>query len=201
MNSWLPDVPGFIETRRYFAVWLLMWVETFFPIFPSEMVMPLGALVASQGKMTLWGVIFAGTAGAMTGACVWYFAARWLGYERFSALVTRYGRITTVSPHEVAKLQGWFDRYGALTVFAGRLIPGVRSAVSIPAGLTQMPFVPFFLYSVAGAGLWSSAMAIAGWLLRNQYERIHEYIGPAVKLIIVAALCLWIVRMIRFKRV
>src|SRR5579864_761926 len=106
------NLPLFIETDRYFAIWLLMWVETFFPIFPSELILPLGVRQVAHGNMTLIGVGIAGVMGSMTGALVWYFVARKLGIERFGAFVTKYGRITTLTNREVATLQRWFDKYG-----------------------------------------------------------------------------------------
>ena len=118
MSDFLPD---FIHHYHYVAVFLLMWVETIIPLFPSELVMPLSGLIASQGEMSLLGVTLSGAAGSMTGAISWYWAARALGYERFKRLVTRYGRITTVSLHEV-DLAG--DPAGARV--ADGLYPGAR---------------------------------------------------------------------------
>jgi membrane protein DedA with SNARE-associated domain len=193
------NLPLFIQTYRYFAIWLLMWVETFFPIFPSEVILPLGVQAANHGLMTVYGVAIAGIAGSMTGALVWYFVARHLGMERFGAFMTRFGRITTLSNREVNKLQGWFDHYGAIVVFVGRLVPGIRSAVSIPAGLTRMAFIPFFLLSLAGASLWTGTLTFICWLGRKYIEEMHEWINPAVKVIVVGCLLIWLYRVITYK--
>ncbi len=197
MKSLMNLLPSFIETDRYFAIWALMVFECFLPIFPSEVILPLGVRGVYHGTMTLYGVMAAGVAGSMTGAFVWYFLARKLGIERFGAFVTKYGRITTVSPKEVAMLQRWFDKYGTVMVFVGRLIPGLRSAISIPAGLTGMPFVPFFIYSLAGSCIWTGGLTYAAWLLREHIERLHAYIGPVVTMIVIAAVLFWLYRVIR----
>jgi membrane protein DedA with SNARE-associated domain len=200
LKSWLPDIPGFIESEGYVAIWLLMWLETIIPIFPSEIVLPLGALAVSHGKMSLWGVALAGTAGAMTGSLMWYGLARWLGLERFTAFVTRFGRWTTLSPALMARLQGLFVRYGTIVVFACRLIPGIRSLISIPAGIVKMPFLPFFIYSFAGASLWSGAVTYAGWLFRDDIERLHHLIQPVVGAIVVGLALVWLYRVITYKK-
>ena len=199
MTGFLPDIPAFIEAHGYFAIWLLAWVETVFPVFPLEVILPLGALAASHGKLSLWGVALAGTMGSMTGAVAWYVLARCLGFDRLTALVTRHGRWTTLSPASMARLLGWFERFGSLTVFGGRLVPGLRSAVSIPAGIAKMPFLPFFAWSIAGVGLWASLLTWGGWALRNQMEMVQHWLSPAIKLMIVGLALLWLYRVITWR--
>ncbi len=193
------NIPAFIDSERYFAIWLLMWVETFFPIFPSEVIIPLGVRAANHGLMNVWGVAAAGVAGSMTGALVWYFVARRLGIARFGSFVTKYGRITTLSMKEVNMLQSWFDKYGAAIVLFGRLVPGLRSAVSIPAGLTKMAFAPFFVLTLVGASIWSGTLTLLCWWGRSYIEMLHEWIGPGVKIVIIACLILWLYRVATFK--
>lgn len=191
--------PGFIEHQGYLAIWLLMSFECFLPIFPSELILPLGVQGVMHGTMNIWGVAIAGVVGSMTGALIWYALAYRLGIERFSAFVTRYGRVTTMSHREVAMLQRWFDKYGAVVVFVGRLIPGIRSAVSIPAGLTHMPFITFFLYSLCGAAIWTGALTYASWLLRFQIQALHRFIGPVVTLIVIGLALIWLYRVVRHR--
>jgi membrane protein DedA with SNARE-associated domain len=193
-------LPSFIESWGYAAIYLLMLLECFLPIFPSEIVMPIGALIATRGSMSLTGVIASGVLGALTGASIWYFLARLLGYDRFMATVVRYGRITTVSPREVEMLQKWFERFGAILVFAGRMIPGLRSAVSIPGGLVKMAFPRFFILSLLGILPWNVAMALVGWLLRDRYSSIERYIGPITTLIVLGAIMFWLYRVATYGR-
>jgi membrane protein DedA with SNARE-associated domain len=189
-------LPDFIRDHGYIAIFLLMWVECFVPIFPSELVMPLSGLIASQGKLWLPGVILAGGAGSLTGAVAWYWAARALGFARFERLVTRYGRITTVSAHEVAVLQRWFERFGGILVLVGRLVPAVRTAISIPAGLLGMPFGRFLALSVTGILISAGLLAWLGWLLRDHYSVIEHYAGPVSTGIVAAAALLWLTRLV-----
>jgi membrane protein DedA with SNARE-associated domain len=189
-------LPDFIRGWGYFAVFLLMWVETFLPIFPSELVMPLAGLIATQGEMNPVGVALAGAAGSMTGAVSWYWAARALGYERFKRLVTRYGRITTVSVHEVEWLERWFTRLGPIMVLVGRCLPAVRTAISIPAGLTNMPFARFFVLSLIGVLISTGVLTWLGTLLGDHYKLIEHYAGPVSTIIVGAAFLLWLARLI-----
>jgi membrane protein DedA with SNARE-associated domain len=160
------------------------------------MVMPLGGLLASQGRMSLAGVAFAGALGSLTGAVTWYWVARALGYARFKGLITRYGRITTVTPHEVDWLQRWFERLGAVMVLVGRIVPGVRTAVSIPAGLVRMPFPRFLALSALGALFSAAVLSTAGWLLRDHYDAVEHYLGPVTTTIVAACILLWLVRLL-----
>lgn len=192
--------PHFLRDHGYAGVYLLMLLDSVFPIFPSELVMPLSGLLASQGHMTLAGVIVAGTAGAMTGALLWYGLARALGLDRFSRLIDRFGWLTTISAHEVEILQHWFSRFGTPLVLLCRMLPLARTAISIPAGLVRMPFPRFFALSLVGALAWSSALALAGWMMGGQYEKIHEYIGPVSTLIVAALVLVWLIRIaLRFR--
>ena len=187
--------PQFLRDHGYAGIYLLMLLDSVLPIFPSELVMPLSGLLASQGEMTLLGVIGAGTAGAMTGALFWYWLARTLGLERFTRLIDRFGWLTTISAHEVEILRKWFDRFGTPLVLLCRMLPLARTAISIPAGLVRMPFPRFFALSLLGSLIWSTALASAGWLLRAQYERIHEYIGPVTTVIVGTLVLIWLIRM------
>ena len=193
MADFLPD---FIRHYQYVAIFLLMWVETIIPLFPSELVMPLSGLIASQGEMSLVGVALSGAAGSMTGAISWYWAARALGYDRFKRLVTRYGRITTVSVHEVEWLERWFARLGPILVLAGRVVPAVRTAISIPAGLVRMPFWKFLILSAIGALISSGLLAWLGSLLGDHYKQIEHYAGPVSTDIVAAAFLLWLTRLV-----
>ncbi|HEY1607507.1 MAG TPA: DedA family protein [Allosphingosinicella sp.] len=193
MADFLPD---FIRHHQYLAIYFLMWVETIIPLFPSELVMPLSGLIASQGKMSLWGVALSGAAGSMTGSVSWYWAARALGYDRFKRLVTRYGRITTVSAREVEWLEGWFARLGPILVLVGRVIPAVRTAISIPAGLVRMKFGQFLILSAIGALISAGLLAWLGSLLGPHYKAIEHYAGPVSTGIVAAAFLLWLTRLV-----
>jgi membrane protein DedA with SNARE-associated domain len=193
MIDFLPDL---IRDYGYAALFFLMLIEAFIPLFPTEIVIPLAGALVARGHMTLAGVIASGAAGALTGATIWYVTARALGYQRFKHLVTRYGWITTLSEHEVERLQNWFERRGGIMVFIARFVPGVRNMISIPAGLIAMPYGKFVGLSVLGVVVSNSILATGGWMLRNQYVLIERYVGPLTSLIIAALIVIWIVRII-----
>jgi membrane protein DedA with SNARE-associated domain len=130
MSDW---VIRLIEQSGYLGVGFLMFLETVFPPIPSEVIMPVAGMAAAEGKMSFAFVVASGTSGAMLGNIVWYLAARALGVQRLEPLIRRYGRWVTMTWSEVERAQVWFRRNGVFFVFLGRLLPTVRSLVSVPA--------------------------------------------------------------------
>jgi len=141
-----------IEQTGYVGVFLLMFLETVFPPVPSEVIMPIAGLAAARGQMALWGVILSGTAGAMFGNFFWYLLARVIGIERFRPFIERHGRWLTLDWYDVEKAEHLFGRFGGIVVGAGRMLPTIRSVVSIPAGLLRMRLKSFLLWSSLGTG-------------------------------------------------
>lgn len=169
---------SWIEGGGYLGIFALMLLETIFPPLPSEVIMPLAGVVATRGQLTLPVVIAAGTAGAMVGNIIWYAAAQALGLERCRPLIERYGRWLTLDWTEIECAHRLFDKHGGSIVFIGRMLPTVRSMVSIPAGLLKMRFVPFVLWSTVGSTIWTAALALAGWMLGSQFEHVETVLGP-----------------------
>jgi len=181
-----------IEDGGYWGVAFLMLLETIFPPIPSEVIMPLAGVTAARGGMSLTLVILAGTAGAMAGNMIWYFAAKMLGLDRFRPFVERFGRWLTLDWAEVERAHRLFDRHGGTIVFIARMLPTVRSLVSVPAGLLKMKLVPFVLWSTLGSLLWTAALAVAGWILGTQFGNIEMVLGP-LSLAVMGAMLLWYV--------
>jgi len=188
-----------IEAGGYAGVAFLMFLETVFPPIPSEIIMSLSGLQAQRGSMTLWGVILCGTAGAMAGNVIWYYVARMLGIDRFRPLVDRFGRFLTMDWREVERADHFFDRWDRWFVCIGRVVPTIRSLVSVPAGLFGMPLLPFILWSTVGTAGWTSALAIAGYLLGQNYADVDKYLGPASTAVIGALLLWYLYRVITWK--
>jgi membrane protein DedA with SNARE-associated domain len=182
MDNW---VIRLIEQSGYLGVGFLMFLETIFPPIPSEVIMPVAGVQAGQGKMHYGLVVASGTAGAMLGNIVWYLAARALGIERLHPIVDRWGRWLTVTWPEVERAQNWFAEHGTFFVFMGRMLPTVRSLVSVPAGLLKMRFKTFFLASLLGTAGWTALLAGAGYKLGENYRDIDSIIGPASTAILV----------------
>lgn len=187
MAQWIQQL---VDQLGYFGIAVLMFVETVFPPLPSEVIMPLAGLRAARGALSLPGVIAAGAAGAMTGNLCWYAVARMLGIDRLHGLIDRHGRWLTLGWEEVERAKTWFGRRGALFVCVGRIVPTVRSVVSIPAGLLRMPLGPFLFWSTVGTAAWTAILAAAGFLLGQRYGVVDRLMGPLSTGIIVV-LVLW----------
>lgn len=140
--------------------------------------MPLAGYTAARGEMTLWGVIVAGSVGSVAGQFPLYYLGRGVGRARLVRLADRYGVWLTVSGKDIEKASAWLERRGPAALFLCRLVPGVRSLISIPAGVSRIPLVTFTVYSAAGILVWSTLLAWLGSLLGNNYERVAEFLGP-----------------------
>lgn len=185
-------VTGFVEQGGYLAVALLMLLENVFPPIPSELIMPLAGYSASQGGLNIVLVILAGTVGSALGATLWYFAGRWLGCERVRSLAARHGRWLTVTPAEVDHARDWFRRHCGKAVLIGRLVPAVRTLISVPAGIAGMALPRFLAYTTIGTLLWTALLAGAGYLLGGRYDQVSAWINP-VSNVVVGLLALWYV--------
>ena len=198
MSDW---VMRLIEQSGYLGVGFLMFLETVFPPIPSEIIMPFAGVTAANGELELSLVILSGTAGAMLGNIFWYLAARALGIDRLKPLVDRHGQWLTVSWPEVQRAQRWFEGHGIAFVLIGRLIPTVRSLVSIPAGLLKMRFRNFLIASTLGTFAWTAILAGAGFRLKSDFHQVDQWMGPladAVLVVIVVAY-LWRLLTHRFR--
>jgi len=182
MSDW---VVRLIEQTGYLGVGFLMFLETIFPPIPSEVIMPVAGVAAAKGQMALPWVIASGTAGAMLGNIVWYLAARALGVIRLKPFIEKHGRLLTMSWHEVERAERWFRRQGAFFVFLGRMLPTVRSLVSVPAGLLKMRFRTFLVASTIGTAGWTAMLAFAGFKLRENFGEIDHWLGPISNAILV----------------
>ncbi|HEY0112073.1 MAG TPA: DedA family protein [Allosphingosinicella sp.] len=187
MGDWTTSL---IEQTGYVGIFLLMFLETVFPPIPSEVIMPLAGVQAAQGELALWAVIASGTGGAMLGNLFWYALARVVGLQRFKPFIVRYGRWLTLDWDDVEKSERLFGRFGGFIVSGGRMLPTIRSVVSIPAGLLNMRLKSFLIWSTIGTALWTAILATAGWGLGKAFRDIEKVLGPlstGIILLIVAA--------------
>lgn len=193
MSDWIIDL---IDRSGYLGVAFLMFVETMFPPIPSEVIMPIAGVRAAQGQMSLVGVIASGTAGAMLGNYFWYLAARVIGIERFRPLIDRWGRWLTIDWHEVVRAEKLFGRYGPAFVFFGRMLPTLRSLISIPAGLLHMRLSSFVIWSTVGTAGWTSLLAVSGWVLGRNVDQVDDFVGPVSTAVIVLIIGTYLWRVI-----
>lgn len=178
-QSWVDKVEmWFDENTSYTTVAALMAVESSFVPFPSEIVVPPAAYVASKpdSEMTVWGVVAAATVGALIGALINYILALLLGRPIVYKFVdTRLGKMLMLSSEKVQKAEDYFVKHGAISTLVGRLIPAVRQLISIPAGLSKMNLGKFILFTTLGAAVWNSVLAALGYIAQGQADLIHRY--------------------------
>ena len=167
----------------------MMAIESAAIPLPSEIIMPLAGwmLVKDRGLSEPWLLLaaFCGALGNLLGSLLAYYVGAWGGRP----LVLRYGRYLLISHHELDLADRWFDRYGNWTVFFSRLLPVVRTFISVPAGVARMPVWQFSIYSFAGSFPWSLGLAWAGFLLGENWEDIRDWMRPAdIPIVVVVGL-------------
>lgn len=158
------------------GVALMMFLENVFPPIPSELIMPAAGFAAAIGELSLVSVIIAGTIGSVLGALPLYYLGSRLDEAKLIQLTERYGKYLLITPKDIASAQAWFDRHGKTVVFFGRMIPAIRSLISIPAGMARMSLLPFLALTAMGSMIWSALLAYAGYVLGANYEKVGVYI-------------------------
>ncbi len=186
-----------VRTLGPLGVGLLMLLEHVFPPLPSELIMPLSGYLAGRGDLSLPLALAAGTVGSLLGSTVWYAVGRKMPREKVLRWVDANGRWLTICAEDVERAEHFFQRRGRSSVLLGRLVPVVRTLISLPAGLTRMPLAPFLLYSAIGSAVWTSALGLAGVVLGRQFPAVDRYVGWATWVIIGAALIWYVVRVLR----
>lgn len=185
-----------LDNLNYLTIFILMTIESTFIPFPSEVVVPPAAYNAAAGELNVFLVVLFATIGADLGAAINYVLACYLGRPvvyRFAE--SRLGRICLLNRQKIEKSERFFSDHGMTATLVGRVLPGIRQLISIPAGLARMNFGKFILYTTIGAGLWNTILAAMGWYLhsfvpKNQLDnKIAEY-SEYIKIIIIAAVLL-----------
>ena len=167
----------YMANLNYFTIALLMLVESTFLPLPSEIVVPFAAYKAAQGDLNVFGVILFGTVGALTGSLINYTLAYYLGRPLvYKFAESKIGRIFLLSKEKVEHAENYFIRNGNTSTFIGRLVPGIRHLISIPAGLAKMNLRNFMFYTFVGAGIWNIILAIIGYYLYEMRDRIFPYL-------------------------
>ena len=191
LSGWLDKiaiwVQGIIEALGYLGLGLVMFIENVFPPIPSEAVLPMAGWLAAEkrGGFTLLGITLVGAIGSVAGAMVFYGIGYWFGEERVRELLRRFGKWFLLSEADFDTALAWFNRYGELVIFFGRMVPIVRSLISVPAGIAVMNMGRFTIYTAIGTALWSFVLALAGFVLGQNWPLVLEWVGRYEKVVLV----------------
>ncbi|MDB5375354.1 MAG: alkaline phosphatase [Belnapia sp.] len=169
---------GLVASGGLVGVFLLMVAENLFPPLPSEIIMPLAGFAAARGQMPIGGVVAAGIAGSLAGNAFWFELARAYGTLRMRKVVDRFGRYVGLSRETVLKAEAALRRNGPAAVCLARLMPGIRTGISVPAGLVELPRLVFYGWTALGTGVWTGGLAFAGYALEDRFHLVEEWAGP-----------------------
>ena len=196
MTDWIIQT---ISELGYLGIFLVMLAESIFPPIPSELIIPFAGFAAANGDLNLFGVLAAATIGAVVGMLPWYYAGRLFGLDRVRYLADRFGRVMAFNADEIDMAVGWFRRFGPIIVLFGRLIPLIRTLISIPAGLSRMSLPVFLLASTTGALVWNTFLTMAGYLLHEHYEVIEVVLDPLSYIVLGLVVVLYLLKVATWK--
>jgi membrane protein DedA with SNARE-associated domain len=206
-TTWVQKIEKWYEhNMNYGSITALMTIESSFVPFPSEVVIPPAAYVASKpgSHLNIFLVVLFGTLGALIGAYINYFLALWLGRPVIYKLAdSKFGKLMLLSGEKVQKAENYFNEHGKISTFIGRLIPGIRQLISLPAGLARMNFGAFTIYTLLGAGIWNIILALLGYLAHGQADLINKYsheLSYVILILFVLAIAYFVIRYFIRKR-
>jgi membrane protein DedA with SNARE-associated domain len=195
MFDWIVDV---VRTLGYPGIAFLTLLENVIPPIPSELIMPLAGFNAERGALSFVGAVAAGSLGSLLGAIGWYVVGRRVGGDSLRRFFHRHGRWLALDDDDLQRATSWFERHGGIAVLVGRLVPGLRTFISVPAGITDMGAVSFTAYTAVGTVLWTAALTGAGVLLGRNYDAVQDYVGPATWLVLAAMLALYAYKVVTY---
>ena len=183
LGNFLTSIPDYISfaveknsTIAYLTFCLAMFLENIIPPIPSEIIMPLGGFFVYQQKLNFYILVFWGLLGTILGSLPWYYLGRLVNEKRLSNFLDKNGKYLGISSNDLNKSKRWFDKYGVSLVFWGRLVPGMRTLISVPAGIELMPLRKFFLWTTFGSLIWVALLTYSGYLFGENYLIIEAYL-------------------------
>ena len=160
----------------YFVICFAMFLENIIPPIPSEIIMPLGGYFVYQGNLNFYILVIFGLIGTVLGALPWYYLGRFLNEKKLASFVDSKGKFIGISSRDLNKSKLWFDKYGVSLVFWGRLIPGIRTLISVPAGIELMPLKKFLVWTTLGSLIWVVLLSTSGYVFGENYRIIESYV-------------------------
>lgn len=203
MEEWIFNI---IENYGYLGVFLIIVIENVFPPIPSELVLPFSGFMTTKTELSVAMMIMASTAGSVVGGTILYYIGTILDVERLEKIVDRWGKYLQLKREDVYKADAWFDRYGIWTVFFCRMVPLLRSLISVPAGMSNMKMPLFLLFTLLGTAIWNTLLIVIGAKLGENWKQILSYtevysdIIYAVGAIAVLAVLIFFGRRIFYKK-
>ncbi len=197
MQSWIID---FMEQFGYLGIFLLMCIENVFPPIPSEIILPFGGFMTTRSDLNVLGVIFAATAGSLLGSFLLFRIGLLLDVERMLAIVDKWGKYLRIKKEDIVTADAWFDKHGYWTVLFCRMLPLIRSLISIPAGMSNMKLSMFLFFTIVGTVIWNSVLVATGALLGNSWDKVLYYLEIYSTIIYSGLAMLGIVLIILFIR-
>lgn len=185
----------------YLGICLLILIENIFPPIPSELILTFGGFMTTNSDITVIGVIIAATLGSLLGAIILYYIGKILNKERLTKIVTsKYGKWLRIKPKDIEAADKWFDEKGNKTVFFCRFIPVVRSLISIPAGMSEMPIVKFIVYTVSGSLIWNTALVCVGAFAGDKKDYILGILDEASHIVLILLVIIFFIVLFIFYR-
>jgi len=189
----------------YLVICFAMFLENIIPPIPSEIIMPLGGFFVYQGNLNFYILVFFGLIGTVLGALPWYYLGRFLNEKKLANFVDSKGKFLGISSQDLNKSKLWFDKYGVSLVFWGRLIPGIRTLISVPAGIELMPLRKFLVWTTLGSLIWVVLLSLSGYIFGENYTNIETYLDnikffiKPILLVIIIFFILKFLKNIKFK--
>lgn len=183
----------------YIGIGLLILIENIFPPIPSEVILTFGGFMTINSNITIIGVIIASTIGSLLGAILLYYIGKILNKERLIKIVkSKYGKLLRIKAKDIESADKWFDTKGNKTVFFCRFVPVVRSLISIPAGMSEMPMTKFIIYTISGSTIWNTLLVLVGAFAGDKKDYILHIIDETSHIILIIILIICIVYIYKF---